>query len=88
AVSVALAPPTGIPLPFVSLGGSSLVTSMGAAGLLLSIGRYGPQAPGSGKGGTNRATFDLRWGHRRPRVPSPRRRRTAANRRNSRSARR
>ncbi|RME65145.1 MAG: cell division protein FtsW, partial [Caldilineae bacterium] len=32
AVSVALAPPTGIPLPFVSLGGSSLVTSMGAAG--------------------------------------------------------
>ena len=30
-------PPTGIPLPFVSYGGTSLVAFMGAVGLLLNI---------------------------------------------------
>jgi len=34
-------PITGVPLPFVSFGGSSLVVSMGAVGVLLSIGRAG-----------------------------------------------
>lgn len=32
-------PPTGLPLPFVSAGGSSLVAYMGATGVLLSISR-------------------------------------------------
>ncbi len=32
-------PPTGLPLPFVSAGGSSLVAYMGAVGILLSISR-------------------------------------------------
>nr|HRJ45366.1 putative peptidoglycan glycosyltransferase FtsW [Caldilineaceae bacterium] len=40
AVVVAVAPPTGITLPFISFGGSSTVTLMGATGLLLSISRY------------------------------------------------
>jgi cell division protein FtsW len=34
-------PLTGIPLPFVSYGGSSLVMIMAAVGLLLSVSRYG-----------------------------------------------
>ena len=34
-------PITGVPLPFVSFGGSSLVVSMAAVGVLLSIGRAG-----------------------------------------------
>ena len=34
---VLLTPITGIPLPFLSLGGSSLVTSLLAVGLVLSI---------------------------------------------------
>jgi cell division protein FtsW len=34
-------PITGVPLPFVSFGGSSLVVSMGAVGVLLSVGRAG-----------------------------------------------
>lgn len=41
AVVVAVVPPTGVPLPFFSYGGSSMVTAMGAVGLLLSVSRYG-----------------------------------------------
>lgn len=34
-------PPTGIPLPFISFGGSGLVTALAGSGLLLSISRGG-----------------------------------------------
>jgi cell division protein FtsW len=37
--AVALLPITGIPLPFMSFGGSALVTNMAAVGVLLSIAR-------------------------------------------------
>jgi len=40
AVNVGLIPLTGIPLPFVSYGGSSLIVSMAAIGILLNISRY------------------------------------------------
>ncbi len=36
-VATGLVPTTGIPLPFVSAGGSSLLTTLAAAGLLLSV---------------------------------------------------
>ena len=50
AVVVTVAPPTGVTLPFVSFGGSSLVTSMGAAGILLNISRYrGQPAPSASR---------------------------------------
>ena len=32
-------PPTGLPLPFVSAGGTSLVASLAATGMLLSVSR-------------------------------------------------
>jgi cell division protein FtsW len=36
-------PFTGVPLPFVSFGGSSLVTSLSAVGILLNISRHADQ---------------------------------------------
>lgn len=36
-------PPTGLPLPFVSFGGSSLVVFMSAVGLLLNVARHSQQ---------------------------------------------
>lgn len=38
--NIALFPLTGIPLPFVSYGGSALVVSLAGAGILLNISRY------------------------------------------------
>ena len=36
---VGILPVTGVPLPFVSFGGSSLVIAMGTVGILLNIAR-------------------------------------------------
>lgn len=41
-VAIGLVPTTGLPLPFVSAGGSSLLTTMMAAGLLLSVSQRAP----------------------------------------------
>ena len=41
-VAIRLFPVTGVTLPFVSAGGSSLIASFIAAGLLLNIGRNRP----------------------------------------------
>jgi cell division protein FtsW len=38
-VATGVVPPTGIALPFISYGGSSLVSSMGATGILVNIAR-------------------------------------------------
>lgn len=40
AVNVGLIPLTGMPLPFISYGGSSLVTSLTAIGILINISRF------------------------------------------------
>jgi cell division protein FtsW len=39
-VTLGMLPTTGIPLPFISSGGSSLVTSLAAVGLLLSVSQH------------------------------------------------
>ena len=79
AVVVAVAPPTGITLPFVSFGGSSMITVLGGTGILLSISRFqGWQtSTGPSRKITNNATFDLRWGNRRTGGSAPSRKGTA-----------
>jgi len=69
AVVVALVPITGITLPFVSAGGSSLSISLAAAGILLSISRETVE-----RGTWNDASADRGRGHGRAHLPGPGRR--------------
>lgn len=69
AVVVGLVPVTGIPLPFVSAGGSSLLVSFAAVGILLSISRETVE-----KGTWNDAPADRGRGNGRAHLPGPRRR--------------
>ncbi len=62
-------PFTGITLPFISFGGSSLVTSMAGIGLLLSIAREGRAVKAR-----RNASFDFGWWNRRARLSRSRRR--------------
>ncbi len=57
-------PTTGIPLPFISYGGTSLATSLVGMGILLNI-----SAQGRRQGATNRAHVDRRGGYWGP--PDP-----------------
>ncbi len=68
-VVVGLVPVTGIPLPFVSAGGSSLIVSFAAVGILLSISRETVE-----KGTWNDAPADRGRGNGRAHLPGPRRR--------------
>jgi cell division protein FtsW len=72
-VVVALVPVTGVPLPFISLGGSSLVISFAAVGILLSISRETVE-----RGTWNDAAADRGRGNGRAHLPGTRRRPVAA----------
>jgi cell division protein FtsW len=69
AVVVALLPVTGITLPFISDGGSSLIISFAAVGILLSISRETVE-----RGSWNDAPADRGRGHGRTHLPGTRRR--------------
>jgi cell division protein FtsW len=69
AVVVALVPVTGITLPFISAGGSSLIISFAAVGILLSISRETVE-----RGTWNDAPADRGRGHGRTHLPGARRR--------------
>jgi cell division protein FtsW len=49
-----LAPLTGVPLPFVSYGGTSLVMTLAAAGLILNVARRPARANAAGRSGGSR----------------------------------
>jgi len=58
-------PLTGVPMPFLSYGGSSLVMLMAAVGVLLSVSRYGsdvPQTTGGRANGSKGRVFARRTG--------------------------
>jgi cell division protein FtsW len=70
-VVVQLVPLTGITLPFVSSGNSSLLVSFAAVGILLSVSR---ETQGDAAGGTSDDADPGRgWGHGRPHLPGARR---------------
>ncbi len=73
-VVVALLPVTGITLPFISAGGSSLIISFAAVGILVSISRETVERPSQEPD----APVDRGRGNGRTHLPGPRRRGSAA----------
>ncbi len=63
-----LAPLTGVPLPFVSYGGTSLVLTLAAAGLILNVARRPTAAERAARGGSGRGGRGTAAGPARLRV--------------------
>ena len=63
AVATASIPDTGVPLPFISYGGSSLVLMMLGIGILLNISSFpdGPEGPVQNKTEPNEDDWNRRW---------------------------
>ena len=76
AVMINLIPTTGVALPFISYGGSSLITVLAGAGLLLSVARV-TAIENSPEGRSVGAHDDRGWGNRWTRLSSNSGRRSA-----------
>ena len=72
AVMVGLIPFAGNALPFISVGGSNLLVSMAAVGILLNVSRLSEKTAEEEERTFNEVV-DLRWRDRRRRVPRSRR---------------
>lgn len=69
AVMLNLLPSTGVALPFISYGGSSLITVLAGAGLLVSIARVTAQETSPEGRSSQSAPDDRGWGNRWSRLP-------------------
>lgn len=78
AVMTALVPSTGVPLPFISFGGSSLMVLMIGVGMMLSVQRVANLRQTTSERRTNIANYDRGWGNRRARLSSTSDRRSPA----------
>ncbi len=72
-VMVNLIPFAGNALPLISAGGSSLVTTLAALGLIMSVARYSTRQPQTTEGRAYSAVTDLRWRDSRRRQSRARR---------------
>ncbi len=80
AVNTHLLPPTGVPLPFVSAGGSALCSILIGMGLLLNVAsNLTQQRKQKQRGGKSDALGDGRWRDGRAHLSSPRPRRRRQN---------
>lgn len=78
AVMTALVPSTGVPLPFISFGGSSLMVLMIGVGLMLSVQRIANVRQTTSERRKNIANYDRGWGNRRARLSRTSNRRSTA----------
>lgn len=78
AVMTNIIPSTGLPLPFISYGGSALMVTMIGVGLMLSVSRVATLRESVPNRRQNGATYDRGWGDRRSRLSRTRRRRSPA----------
>ena len=77
AVMTAIIPTSGLPLPFISYGGSALMVSMVGVGLMLSVSRVSALRENASNRRQYGATHDRGWGNRRTRLSRTSRRRNA-----------
>ena len=68
AVMTGVVPSTGVPLPFISFGGSSLAVVMVGVGLMLSVHRVATRRRPASERRSDIANFDRSWRHRRARL--------------------
>lgn len=68
AVMTNVIPASGLPLPFISYGGSALLVLMMGVGLMLSVSRVATLRQNTAKRRSSGATTDWGWGNRRARL--------------------
>lgn len=78
AVMTNVVPASGLPLPFISYGGSALLVTMIGVGLMLSVSRVATIRENASNRRQDGATYDRGWGNRRARLSRAGRRRSAA----------